>query len=59
MTKCERCAELEAENEVLASKLKMTNAMFVSAQRALAAQRKLADVLKARIAVMRTKQEGK
>ena len=57
--KCERCAELEKENAELARNLKMTNAMFVSAQRALAAQRQLTDALKARIAVMRTKQEGK
>jgi hypothetical protein len=59
MTKCEKCTELEKENAELASKLQMANAMFVSAQRALAAQRKLTDMLKARIAVMRTKQEGK
>ena len=55
MTKCEHCAKLEKENADLAYKLKMTNAMFVSAQKALAAQRQLTEVLKARIAVMRTK----
>ena len=57
MTKCEKCAELEKENAYLKEQLKYIRAMAVSFQNATTAVRKLNDVLRARIAVMRTKQE--
>ena len=57
--KCEHCAELEAENAKLLEQLKYTGAMFVSAQNAITALRRFNEMLKARVAVMRTKQEGK
>ena len=57
--KCEHCAELEAENAYLKEQLKYIRAIAVSFQNTVTAVRRLNDTLRARVAVMRTKQEGK
>lgn len=55
MTKCEHCAELEKENAYLKEQLRYVRAMFVSAQNAITAIRRLNETLKARIATMRAR----